>query len=92
MASITASVVASSLTASIDGDNVAVAVAEPSVQVAVASQPVLAAAGSVNTIGPVAVSVTPGVSPQQPTAATVVTITGGTTSPLVLEVEQQVAA
>lgn len=91
MATINASVVASSIAASLDGDNVAVAVATPSVQVAVSPQPVLAAAGSVNSIGPVAVSVTPGVS-QQPAAASVLRLTGGTVSPLVLEVEQQVAA
>jgi hypothetical protein len=91
MASITASVVASSIAASLDGDNVAVAVADPSVQINVSPQPVIAAAGSVNSIGPVAVSVTPGVS-QPGAAAAVLRITGGTVSPLVLEVEQQVVA
>lgn len=76
-------------TASIDGDNVAVSVAAPAVQVAVSSQPVLAAASNVN-IGPVAVSVTPSASSPQP--MTTVGITGGSVSPLVLEILQQVAA
>lgn len=89
MPSITASVVASSIAASLDGDNVAVAVADPSVQIAVSPQPVIAAAGSVSTIGPVAVSVTPGGS-QPGAAASVLRLTGGTVSPLILEVEQQV--